>query len=61
MIISFFIFAFVNGIIHEMFISPGIGSESVLELTNQLLPIIGVVSHVVREWVIHCAAALMCQ
>ena len=47
MIISFFIFAFVNGIIHEMFLSPGIGSEAVLELTYQLLPIIGLVSHVV--------------
>ena len=38
--VSFFLFAGINGLIHELFISPGIGSEAVLRLTNQLLPVI---------------------
>ena len=40
MLVSFFLFAGINGLIHELFISPGIDSEAVLRLTNQLLPVI---------------------
>jgi len=40
MISSFFVFAFINGVIHSLYTSPGIGAEAVLRFTNTVMPMI---------------------
>jgi hypothetical protein len=37
---SFFVFAFINGMIHYIFVAPNIGADAVLRFTETMMPII---------------------